>query len=167
MTHEYEAINTTKLHSIDDSSSFFVWISSSYYLTSPSLNSYNLLNSIFCLIVPIMMFAWWLFNVAGTVMFSAIKYRHMMNALLRYIILLFLALSMCKLPVGVNGAFSRSAKLLAKDGASSDGFGHGVSVYGATAMIGAFGDDDKTSDAGISNLLQLYLLKLICGSQCM
>jgi hypothetical protein len=61
-------------------------------------------------------------------------------------------------PVGVNGAFSRSSKILADDGAASDLFGH-VSIFGTTAMIGAHGDDDKATDAGI---LVIYSRICIC-----
>jgi hypothetical protein len=63
-----------------------------------------------------------------------------------------------KLPISVNGAFSRSAKLLASDGALSDQFGSSVSIYGANAIIGAFNDDDKTLDAGIYININLYLI---------
>jgi hypothetical protein len=64
-----------------------------------------------------------------------------------------------KLPVGVNGAFSRTSKLLAKDGASYDNLGYGLSIYGTTAMMGANGDDDKVTDAGI---LVIYSRICIC-----
>ncbi len=49
----------------------------------------------------------------------------------------------------VGNIWSRQSKLLAKDGAANDGFGHGVSVYGTTAMIGSHLDDDKATDAGV------------------
>jgi hypothetical protein len=64
-----------------------------------------------------------------------------------------------KIPVGVNGAFSRSSKLLAADKVASDYFGTSVSIYGTTAMIGAFADDDKAIDAGI---LVIYSCICIC-----
>jgi hypothetical protein len=67
-------------------------------------------------------------------------------------ILLVIFLSAFKLPIEVNGSFSRSAKLLAKDGVMDDSFGVSVSIYGTTAMIGAQFDDDKATDAGIVNL---------------
>ncbi len=49
------------------------------------------------------------------------KQRHI-NILLRYIVLMLFAMSAFQLQVGVNGAFSRSAELLAKDGVSYDYF---------------------------------------------
>ncbi len=55
-----------------------------------------------------------------------------------------------KIPVGVNGAFSRSSKLLAYDGAISDWFGASVSIFDTTGMIGAHADDDKAGDAGMN-----------------
>jgi hypothetical protein len=45
--------------------------------------------------------------------------------------------------------WSRQSKILAPDGAASDRFGVAVSVYDATAIIGAWNDDDKATDAGI------------------
>jgi hypothetical protein len=48
----------------------------------------------------------------------------------------------------VGNIWSRQSKILAKDGAGSDIFGYSVSIYGTTAMFGAYGDDDKTADAG-------------------
>jgi hypothetical protein len=50
----------------------------------------------------------------------------------------------------VGNIWSHQSKLLAADGAASDRFGVAVSIYGTTAMIGAFGDDDKIWDAGIT-----------------
>jgi hypothetical protein len=41
------------------------------------------------------------------------------------------------------------AKILAPDGAATDYFGRGVSIYATTAMIGSENDDDKASNAGI------------------
>ena len=45
---------------------------------------------------------------------------------------------------------SQFAKLVASDGAASDQFGISVSMSGDgnTAVIGAYGDDDKGSDSG-------------------
>jgi len=40
------------------------------------------------------------------------------------------------------------AKLIASDGAASDAFGDSVAVSGDTAVIGAYGDDDKGIDSG-------------------
>jgi hypothetical protein len=40
--------------------------------------------------------------------------------------------------------------MFADDGSTEDYFGSSVSVYSTTAMIGAFGDDDKDYDAGIT-----------------
>jgi hypothetical protein len=50
----------------------------------------------------------------------------------------------------VGNIWSRQSKLLAADGATSDYFGHGVSMYCTTAMIGSYGDDDKPLNAGMS-----------------
>ncbi len=51
-----------------------------------------------------------------------------------------------------GNAWSRQSKILAKDGALNDNFGHGVSMYGTLAMIGAHQDDDKNTDAGIKTI---------------
>ncbi len=45
--------------------------------------------------------------------------------------------------------WSRQSKILAPDGSASDEFGVLVSLYGTAAMIGAYLDDDKATDAGI------------------
>ncbi len=45
--------------------------------------------------------------------------------------------------------WSRQSKILAKDGAASDWFGSSVSIYDNNAFIGAYGDDDKITDAGM------------------
>jgi hypothetical protein len=50
----------------------------------------------------------------------------------------------------VGNLWSRQSKLLAADGAVSDWFGVTVSIYSTTAMIGAHGDDDKTTNAGMN-----------------
>ncbi len=39
--------------------------------------------------------------------------------------------------------------ILADDGVSGDNFGVSVAVYDTAAMIGAYLDDDKASNAGI------------------
>jgi hypothetical protein len=57
----------------------------------------------------------------------------------------------------VGNIWSRQSKLLAKDGAGYDYCGHGVALFGTTAMIGAHGDDDKASNAGI-NFILYYLI---------
>ena len=44
--------------------------------------------------------------------------------------------------------WTEQAKLYANDPASSDNFGVSVSLYDDTALIGAFLDDDKGTDAG-------------------
>jgi hypothetical protein len=38
--------------------------------------------------------------------------------------------------------------MLAVDGAASDRFGISVSIYGTSAMIGAYLDDDKGTESG-------------------
>jgi hypothetical protein len=45
----------------------------------------------------------------------------------------------------VDGSWTQQAKLTASDGARGDNFGYSVSVSGDTAVIGAFGDDNKGS----------------------
>jgi hypothetical protein len=115
------------------------------------------------LYVSVYVFMWWLTLLGVTTpkmpsrIFTilAIKQRHM-NAVFRYVMFCMIIICTYKIPVGVNGAFSRSSKLLAKDGAAYDIFGH-VSIYDTTAMIGAHGDDDKAGDAGI---LVIYSHKL-------
>ena len=42
----------------------------------------------------------------------------------------------------------QEAKLLASDGASGDGFGHSVAIYGDTAIVGVPYDDDNGSNSG-------------------
>ena len=59
----------------------------------------------------------------------------------------------------VGNIWSQQSKFLAADGAANDSFGFSVSLYGTTAMIGANGDDDKTTDAGI---LVIYSRICIC-----
>ena len=48
----------------------------------------------------------------------------------------------------VDGTWSQQAKLTADDGVAEDYFGHGVSASGNTAVISAYGDDDKGTDSG-------------------
>ena len=43
---------------------------------------------------------------------------------------------------------TQAAKLVATDGASSDYFGYSVAIDGDTAVIGAYGDDDKGNASG-------------------
>lgn len=52
--------------------------------------------------------------------------------------------------VKVEGIFSEQAKLRASDGASYDYFGRSVAVSGdgSTAVIGAYGDDDRGNESG-------------------
>jgi len=49
-----------------------------------------------------------------------------------------------------GSTWSQQAKLTASDGAASDLFGVSVSLSGDTAVIGAYGDDDKGSASGSS-----------------
>jgi hypothetical protein len=42
-----------------------------------------------------------------------------------------------------DGTWSQQAKLTADDGAAGEFFGSSVSMSGDTAVIGAYGDDDK------------------------
>jgi parallel beta-helix repeat protein len=58
-------------------------------------------------------------------------------------------------PVGGNGT---EQKLLADDGAESDGFGGSVSISGDTAVVGASGDDDSGSESG-----SVYIFENIDG----
>jgi hypothetical protein len=103
------------------------------------------------------LFMWWLTLLGVTTskkhsrLFTtpAIKQGHM-NAAFRYIMFFMIIICAYKIPVRVNGAFSRSSKLLANDGAASDCFGHSNSIYGTTAIIGAYGDDDKATNAGMN-----------------
>ncbi len=48
-------------------------------------------------------------------------------------------------------SFSRLQKLIAADGAANDYFGAAVTQSGTNLLIGAFCDDDKTTDAGTYN----------------
>jgi hypothetical protein len=102
------------------------------------------------------LFMWWftLISVTMSKMSSrlftipAIKQPYM-NAVFRYVMFCMVIICTYKIPVGVNAAFSRSSKLLAKDGAATDYFGYSVGIYDTTALIGAHRDDDKAPDAGI------------------
>ncbi|MGX9728111.1 MAG: thrombospondin type 3 repeat-containing protein [Candidatus Electronema sp. VV] len=51
-----------------------------------------------------------------------------------------------------TGAWIQQNKLTATDGWTGDYFGHAVSLSGGTALIGAFGDDDKGSSSGSAYL---------------
>ncbi|HOR97207.1 MAG TPA: FG-GAP repeat protein [Kiritimatiellia bacterium] len=44
--------------------------------------------------------------------------------------------------------WTRQAKLTANDGSDSDWFGYSVAISGDTALVGAYGDDDKVSNSG-------------------
>ena len=55
--------------------------------------------------------------------------------------------------LSIDGAFTQQSKLHANDAAASDLFGHSVSLYGDTALIGALGDDDN----GQSNSGSVYV----------
>jgi hypothetical protein len=56
----------------------------------------------------------------------------------------------------VSDAWSRQSKILAADGVADDNFGVSVAVYDTAAMIGAYLDDDKGSDTGISMISTTY-----------
>ncbi|WP_282416490.1 hypothetical protein [Polyangium sp. 15x6] len=47
-----------------------------------------------------------------------------------------------------GATWTQQTKLLASDGAEGDYFGHSVALSGDTALVGAYGDDDKGSGAG-------------------
>ena len=47
-----------------------------------------------------------------------------------------------------DGQFTEQSKLHASDPAVSDNFGDSVSLYGNTALIGAYADDDNKTDSG-------------------
>jgi hypothetical protein len=59
----------------------------------------------------------------------------------------------------VGNIWSRQSKILATDGVADDRFGYRVSIFGTTAIIGAYWDDDKATDAGI---LVIYSRICIC-----
>jgi hypothetical protein len=48
----------------------------------------------------------------------------------------------------MESSWSRQGKILAADWTASDLFGTSVSLYTSSALIGAWKDDDKASDAG-------------------
>ncbi len=50
--------------------------------------------------------------------------------------------------VRTGASWARQVKLTAVDGAADDYFGSSVAVYGDTALVGAYGDDDKGSSSG-------------------
>ena len=52
------------------------------------------------------------------------------------------------------------AKLLPDDGAAGDRFGWSVAISGATAIVGAYSDDDNDSDSGVA-----YLFDTTTGQQ--
>jgi len=47
-----------------------------------------------------------------------------------------------------SGNWQQQAKLIAADGASADRFGYSVSLFGDTAVIGAYWDDDNGRESG-------------------
>jgi hypothetical protein len=49
---------------------------------------------------------------------------------------------------GAAGEWAEQARLVASDGATWDGFGRSVELYGSTALIGAGGDDDNGQASG-------------------
>ena len=54
-----------------------------------------------------------------------------------------------------NGSdWSLVAKLAASDGAEEDGFGWSVAISGATAIVGAFYDDDNGTDSGSAYIFE-------------
>jgi hypothetical protein len=113
------------------------------YVDDVIINAYMLINVFFSIC---------LFHIKSIILlFSlpSIKQLHV-NAVLKCILYLIYVISMFELPVRVNSAFSRYSKLLPTDGVVGDYFGHGVSVYDTMAMVGAPGDDDKATDAGIT-----------------
>ena len=52
-----------------------------------------------------------------------------------------------------DGPFTQQSKLHASDVAADDGFGRSVSLFGDTALIGSYNDDDN----GISNSGSVYV----------
>ena len=60
-----------------------------------------------------------------------------------------MVLMMCQhVQLAKSQSYSRQGKILAADGAQGDGFGSAVSLYTSSALIGAWYDDDKATDAG-------------------
>jgi hypothetical protein len=59
------------------------------------------------------------------------------------------------------------AKLLAIDGVAGDQFGSSVAIHGNTAIIGAWGDDDKATESGAAYLFdiptRMQIAKLVAG----
>ena len=49
-----------------------------------------------------------------------------------------------------GSTWTQQAKIVASDGANNDYFGYSVSISsdGKTAIVGAYGDDDRGTDAG-------------------
>lgn len=47
-----------------------------------------------------------------------------------------------------NGTWTETAKLTSADGAAGDFFGYAVGLNGDTAVVGAYGDDDRGADSG-------------------
>ena len=63
-------------------------------------------------------------------------------------------------------SWTQQVKLLASDGAFGDIFGWSVSLYGDTALIGAYGDDDNGDDSGSAymfNYSDLIFIQLKIG----
>jgi hypothetical protein len=59
----------------------------------------------------------------------------------------------------VDGSWNQVEKLTASDGADLDKFGKSVAISGNTAIVGAYGDDDKGDDSGSA-----YIFENIDGS---
>ncbi len=49
----------------------------------------------------------------------------------------------------IGSYWSRQSKILAKDGYTNDYFGSSVSIYSSNALIGAYAEDMRATDAGI------------------
>jgi hypothetical protein len=57
----------------------------------------------------------------------------------------------------ITGAWTEQRKLTASDGAAEDNFGVSVSINGAYAIVGAYGDDDKGGNSGSAYTFGKYL----------
>eukprot|EP01084_Bolivina_argentea_P067764 123348_1 len=55
----------------------------------------------------------------------------------------------------LNNAWTETAKLLPGDGATADYFGYSVSLYGSTAIVGAYQNDDQGINSGSAYIFTL------------
>jgi hypothetical protein len=75
----------------------------------------------------------------------------------KHVVILFSFIGSVYVYGSVGNVWSRQAKLLAADGSAYDVFGSAVALYGNTAIVGAYNDDDRGTDSGIYILVCTFI----------